>query len=56
MKAIYWALVSCYAVHYAYTVKVIIIFKRVEEILKCYHSRVFVEEKKKIDDQTEEYW
>lgn len=46
MKAIYWALVSCYAVYYAYTLKVIIIFNRVEEILKCYHSRVFVEEKK----------
>ena len=48
MKAIYWALVSCYAVDYAYTLKVIIIFNRVEEILKCYHSRVFVEEKKKL--------
>lgn len=54
MKAIYWALVSCYAVYYAYTLKVIIIFNTVEEILKCYHSNdnywvvVFVEEKKKI--------
>ena len=56
MKATYWALVSCYAVYYAYTLKVIIIFNRVEEILKWYHSRVFVEEKKKIDDPTEEYW
>lgn len=26
MKATYWALVSCYAVYYAYTLKVIIIF------------------------------
>ena len=61
MKAIYWALVSCYAVYYAYTLKVIIIFNTVEEILKCYHSNdnywvvVFVEEKKK-EEQTEEYW
>ena len=53
MKAIYWALVSCYAIYYAYTLKVIIIFNTVEEILKCYHSNdnywvvVFVEEKKK---------
>lgn len=52
MKAIYWALVSCYAVYYTYTLKVIIIFNRVQEILKCYHSNesyrvvVFVEEKK----------
>ena len=53
MKAIYWALVSCYAVYYAYTLKVIIIFNTVEEILKCYHSNdnywvvVFVEQKKR---------